>query len=81
MSFELGLAWSAYEPEWGLEVVTLPAGHDQPDKLPLSKPAFVTRLVAADAAPGTRRPMRTTSRLVRTAAWGRCAGSFMVYKL
>jgi hypothetical protein len=82
MSLELGLAESAKDPECGLDVVTLPAGQDHPDRLPVSKPALVTRLVAADAAPGvSRRPIRTTSRLVMTAAWGRCAGGFMAYKL
>ncbi|GAA1589577.1 hypothetical protein GCM10009804_52260 [Kribbella hippodromi] len=81
MSLPLGAAWRAYAPEWGAVVVTPPAGQFHPDKVPDSKPAFVTRLVAAVAELGTRKAMNTASRLMRTAAWGRCAGGFMPYKL
>jgi hypothetical protein len=81
MSLPLGVAWRANEPECGADVVTPPAGQDQPESVPDSKPAFVTRLVAAEAAAGARKPMRTASRLMTTAAWGRCAGGFMPYNL
>jgi hypothetical protein len=81
MSLPLGVAWRAYEPECGAVVVTPPAGHDQPESVPDSKPAFVTRLVAAEAEPGARKAMRTASRLMTTAAWGRYAGGFMFYNL
>jgi hypothetical protein len=81
MSLPLGVAWRAYEPECGADVVTPPAGHDQPESEPDSKPAFVTRLVAAEAEPGARKAMSTASRLMTTAAWGRCAGGFMLYKV
>ena len=85
MSLFVGLACSAYAPVWA-ELVTLPAGQDHPDNVPVSKVPLVTRLVvAADPVEGTRSmPVRATRSVIRPgmiAARGRCARGFMTYKL
>ena len=42
----------AYEPEWtGLVVTPSVAEQVQPDRVPVSKPGLVSRLVAAEAGP------------------------------
>src|SRR5581483_11734964 len=63
-SDDVGVAASAYEPEWAVDEVTepVPESQVQPARVPVSKPPLLTRLVEAASAPPPRTAMPPTAR-------------------